>query len=134
MMLFIYAVHFLYSFFFQAEDGIRDADVTGVQTCALPIFGEPRNHKRRRLRCPFAIVEQATLAEASTRESAKDQGCRGARERRSASAPSANLCVKPKVSPTTASRLEPAGPDAAAEHPKAHHPRSHHHPRMCQRP
>src|SRR5215813_7936643 len=25
-------------FFFQAEDGIRDADVTGVQTCALPIF------------------------------------------------------------------------------------------------
>src|SRR5690554_7187691 len=25
-------------FFFQAEDGIRDADVTGVRTCALPIF------------------------------------------------------------------------------------------------
>src|SRR6266498_894842 len=25
------------TFFFQAEDGIRDADVTGVQTCALPI-------------------------------------------------------------------------------------------------
>src|SRR5215813_15255192 len=24
-------------FFFQAEDGIRDADVTGVRTCALPI-------------------------------------------------------------------------------------------------
>src|SRR5690554_7122344 len=28
-------------FFFQAEDGIRDADVTGVQTCALPISGCP---------------------------------------------------------------------------------------------
>src|SRR3712207_9028343 len=26
-------------FFFQAEDGIRDIGVTGVQTCALPIFG-----------------------------------------------------------------------------------------------
>src|SRR2546421_6371252 len=25
-------------FFFQAEDGIRDLIVTGVQTCALPIF------------------------------------------------------------------------------------------------
>src|SRR5690606_37375161 len=25
--------------FFQAEDGIRDFHVTGVQTCALPIFG-----------------------------------------------------------------------------------------------
>src|SRR5690554_6988885 len=29
---------FIIFFFFQAEDGIRDADVTGVQTCALPIF------------------------------------------------------------------------------------------------
>src|SRR5690606_39285066 len=27
-----------YVFFFQAEDGIRDFHVTGVQTCALPIF------------------------------------------------------------------------------------------------
>src|SRR5690348_18027456 len=26
-------------FFFQAEDGIRDGRVTGVQTCALPILG-----------------------------------------------------------------------------------------------
>ena len=25
-------------FFFQAEDGIRASDVTGVQTCALPIY------------------------------------------------------------------------------------------------
>src|SRR5256885_8056725 len=28
-------------FFFQAEDGIRDYKVTGVQTCALPIFSRP---------------------------------------------------------------------------------------------
>src|SRR3712207_9090709 len=28
-----------YCFFFQAEDGIRDIGVTGVQTCALPISG-----------------------------------------------------------------------------------------------
>src|SRR5688572_32699750 len=28
----------LLSFFFQAEDGIRDLTVTGVQTCALPIL------------------------------------------------------------------------------------------------
>ena len=28
-------------FFFQAEGGIRDYDVTGVQTCALPIFAAP---------------------------------------------------------------------------------------------
>src|SRR4030066_672385 len=29
---------FLFFFFFQAEDGIRDSSVTGVQTCALPIY------------------------------------------------------------------------------------------------
>src|SRR5690606_40129585 len=29
---------FFFFFFFQAEDGIRDFHVTGVQTCALPIF------------------------------------------------------------------------------------------------
>ena len=29
-------------FFFQAEDGIRDDLVTGVQTCALPIWGRNR--------------------------------------------------------------------------------------------
>src|SRR4030042_2514339 len=34
-------------FFFQAEDGIRDVAVTGVQTCALPI-----SRSRRWCRCP----------------------------------------------------------------------------------
>src|SRR5690606_39543420 len=29
---------YLFFFFFQAEDGIRDFHVTGVQTCALPIL------------------------------------------------------------------------------------------------
>src|SRR5690625_527971 len=31
-------LYFNFCFFFQAEDGIRDGHVTGVQTCALPIF------------------------------------------------------------------------------------------------
>src|SRR2546422_10105213 len=36
-------------FFFQAEDGIRDVAVTGVQTCALPIWkpGDPPNTRLR---------------------------------------------------------------------------------------
>src|SRR5438270_13934629 len=40
-------------FFFQAEDGIRDLTVTGVQTCALPIYRpspgrrRPRTSRRR---------------------------------------------------------------------------------------
>src|SRR5687767_7236035 len=33
--------------FLQAEDGIRDKLVTGVQTCALPIFGPPVLHIAR---------------------------------------------------------------------------------------
>src|SRR5437773_7568161 len=35
--LFTLLFYFFFFFFFQAEDGIRDRDVTGVQTCALPI-------------------------------------------------------------------------------------------------
>ena len=34
-----------YCFFFQAEDGIRDWSVTGVQTCALPISEGRSLHK-----------------------------------------------------------------------------------------
>src|SRR3712207_7908387 len=33
-----YFYYFVCFFFFQAEDGIRDIGVTGVQTCALPIL------------------------------------------------------------------------------------------------
>src|SRR5207249_6044555 len=34
--------HCYHLFFFQAEDGIRDRNVTGVQTCALPIYPRVR--------------------------------------------------------------------------------------------
>src|SRR5690554_7465620 len=37
VLFFVLFFFFFFFFFFQAEDGIRDADVTGVQTCALPI-------------------------------------------------------------------------------------------------
>src|SRR3989442_7561832 len=39
----------IYFFFFQAEDGIRDADVTGVQTCALPIYLRSQHGYSRRV-------------------------------------------------------------------------------------
>src|SRR5688572_32605375 len=39
-VFFFYTIFFFFFFFFfQAEDGIRDLTVTGVQTCALPIYG-----------------------------------------------------------------------------------------------
>src|SRR2546430_14956335 len=44
-------------FFFQAEDGIRDLTVTGVQTCALPILRQPANRARERCAVPGAVIE-----------------------------------------------------------------------------
>src|SRR5256885_10960531 len=46
-------------FFFQAEDGIRDYKVTGVQTCALPIYG---------IVVGGTTGESATLRDAELRE------------------------------------------------------------------
>src|SRR3712207_3293532 len=37
LLIFLIFLYFVFFFFFQAEDGIRDIGVTGVQTCALPI-------------------------------------------------------------------------------------------------
>src|SRR3712207_8424383 len=42
----MYEVYCVVFFFFQAEDGIRDIDVTGVQTCALPICPRGRQDAR----------------------------------------------------------------------------------------
>src|ERR1022692_530473 len=53
---------FFFFFFFQAEDGIRDYKVTGVQTCALPILW---HSEQRREPVPFdvrnAIVPRQAL-------------------------------------------------------------------------
>src|SRR2546427_11705715 len=44
MMLFVLVIRLF--FFFQAEDGIRDLTVTGVQTCALPICARSSGPRR----------------------------------------------------------------------------------------
>src|SRR5699024_11894430 len=51
---FLPSVNFSF-FFFQAEDGIRDRNVTGVQTCALPISGSLM------LKLPGAYVASGSL-------------------------------------------------------------------------
>src|SRR5690554_7194189 len=48
LQIIVNSILFFFFFFFQAEDGIRDADVTGVQTCALPIC--------RSQTCPYTMV------------------------------------------------------------------------------
>src|SRR3712207_7535847 len=54
-------------FFFQAEDGIRDIGVTGVQTCALPISGPAEPVRDRR-------VDRAPPADAKVAVDARDRG------------------------------------------------------------
>src|SRR2546430_7500751 len=49
----------VFFFFFQAEDGIRDLTVTGVQTCALPICGK----RALDIGCGGGILSEALVAE-----------------------------------------------------------------------
>src|SRR2546430_5269165 len=68
-------IQMVYFFFFQAEDGIRDLTVTGVQTCALPISA--RLWAPSRLR-PFSLSEEQPRAvrvpDPAIRESAAGVG------------------------------------------------------------
>src|SRR2546423_11849871 len=57
-------------FFFQAEDGIRDKLVTGVQTCALPISA-------RELLVGRQPVERARSSRAASRSDARTRISRG---------------------------------------------------------
>src|SRR3712207_9099600 len=57
-------IRFSFVFFFQAEDGIRDIGVTGVQTCALPILSIqlPKNTEAQiRPRSGLAIKNSITV-------------------------------------------------------------------------
>src|SRR5690554_7567445 len=59
-------------FYYQAKDGIRDADVTGVQTCALPILIIGENAKPQDLEVNPLKSKQLT----NFRASGKDEGIR----------------------------------------------------------
>src|SRR5205085_7063231 len=78
-------------FFFQAEDGIRDLTVTGVQTCALPISdhdGRPaglrQDHHHRKARAPHGPARQAQGADGLARRlpSGRHGAARRSEERR----------------------------------------------------
>src|SRR5205807_3356119 len=49
-------------FFFQAEDGIRDYKVTGVQTCALPISWFATTTVRQKSRCSAIFPAACTIS------------------------------------------------------------------------
>src|SRR2546429_3026697 len=62
-------VFIFFFFFFQAEDGIRDVAVTGVQTCALPISTSITPWRRR---SPFR--KRASPSSATPRTLSEEQG------------------------------------------------------------
>src|SRR5690606_40784158 len=57
----------LFCFFFQAEDGIRDFHVTGVQTCALPISCRRPERTRNPVSTDTASAPSTSLSPARTR-------------------------------------------------------------------
>src|SRR2546429_3269950 len=65
-------------FFFQAEDGIRDVAVTGVQTCALPIFS---NRRMRLLRSFHRVKNKLPVLFPATSCLKRDQPEPGRREK-----------------------------------------------------
>src|SRR5437879_13756929 len=71
-------------FFFQAEDGIRDTSVTGVQTCALPIsdFVSTRVTRRGRAHRERAVIRRPTSKSPTRQRHAEVAGRRGSAERR----------------------------------------------------
>src|SRR5436189_3458062 len=64
-------------FFFQAEDGIRDTSVTGVQTCALPIWACCGERPGPSFRPSVAAIAGATRLRSEERRVGKE--CRACR-------------------------------------------------------
>src|SRR5256884_5242321 len=87
-------VSWLHFFFFQAEDGIRDVAVTGVQTCALPIS---RPTRRRGFFASNVDIYWGSPAEAlpepmrSAQGANAKSGCFGSRN-----SPPASYATKPR--------------------------------------
>src|SRR2546430_9773386 len=61
----------VFFFFFQAEDGIRDLTVTGVQTCALPIYTPRAVRKRPSPRCSRRKGRSPTASSGRDRKSTR---------------------------------------------------------------
>src|SRR2546422_6381581 len=77
---------YLIFFFFQAEDGIRDVAVTGVQTCALPISArrasdaspaaDPSRARARKSGAPSAYEQEAAAIAPRSEERRVGKECR----------------------------------------------------------
>src|SRR5437588_8861724 len=87
-------------FFFQAEDGIRDHCVTGVQTCALPIWLRSTSCRATRPSTRAVMLGGLTARREASAEEAADPSARSASTRYWGSDSSA----KPRASSTRLAR------------------------------
>src|SRR5256886_4471071 len=101
LWVFSYFLHrlllYFFFFFFQAEDGIRDLTVTGVQTCALPIL-------RFSVRSPDS---PSLICSGISRGTGGSQRCKG-RLYKGASSVSASLGISATKSPCSITRILPS--------------------------
>src|SRR2546422_3173002 len=119
----------MFFFFFQAEDGIRDVAVTGVQTCALPIC-LLRLHlldvpDRRALRAPARLTGAAgPCSRASSRRSSRCASSPSARP-----TPAAGAGCAPPATRRPAGGSRPSGaappPNGGRALPPPHPPPAH---------
>src|SRR2546430_11231557 len=96
-------------FFFQAEDGIRDLTVTGVQTCALPILSGPLLD-RIDIHLEVPAVKYRALSDQGSGEPSEpireraDRARAGQRDRFAARARSPPSRIRPRGPPPPRSR------------------------------
>src|SRR5438552_12594495 len=94
---FFFCFFFFFFFFFQAEDGIRDDLVTGVQTCALPISG----WYLHRLRPPWV---RDTIPRAWSRPSSPPRSARRSKSRVPSDPVRTRAAPERRAAPETATR------------------------------
>src|SRR6266853_4357965 len=111
MFMFSQLVYVFFFFFFQAEDGIRDLTVTGVQTCALPIWardalglGRPADALARAARPTVLVRERPQRA-----GPAADERRQARVPRRALSRTPRRLCALPDARSEARRRERPPG-------------------------
>src|SRR3712207_6977485 len=90
-------------FFFQAEDGIRDIGVTGVQTCALPIYSLRTQWRRKA--DGGSLAERTRAVSAAVRVWVRTAGSRSLVRAPSTSTPIGRRSAPATTAPRVCARL-----------------------------
>src|SRR3989454_3790526 len=101
---------YVFFFFFQAEDGIRDYKVTGVQTCALPISAFPNSRSRTPPLSATGIRADARAYTPTRDGGLREKACSTAFAGQPAKAEPTRLCETSRRGPHNRRALQRASP------------------------